>query len=366
MIAWILALWIGDHPDPFFAPIAAVVALNTTLGERGRNAVRLVSGVVVGIVAGEIGLLVFGGGNGSLVLAVFTAMVAARALGSQPIVVAQAASAAILTVVVSDGQGGLSRLTDALVGAGVALVFSQVLFTPEPVWLLRRAESAALTGMADGLRLTARALADGDKESAAEALTQLRELRDRLAALEKTRAAGPRIARHSVVWRTRVKPAVHEQENAGHLDLLGISALMLTRAALVVEPADGRELAETVSETVDLLVELADSPGDAKVRQHVVDRIPPILEQLADIETEPDSPLDIAVIALRFVSTDVMVFAGVDPAAATTAVRAEAEQLRIQRSPHTEPSWWTLFARRLADPMRRLGRRLAGLLPGRH
>ena len=52
--AWVIARRLGDHRDPFFAPIAAVVALNASRGERGANAVRMLVGVVVGIVAEEL------------------------------------------------------------------------------------------------------------------------------------------------------------------------------------------------------------------------------------------------------------------------------------------------------------------------
>ena len=51
----------------------------------------------------------------------------------------------------ADGEAGFQRLVDALIGAGVALVFTQIRFSPEPVALLRRAEAAALADMADGL-----------------------------------------------------------------------------------------------------------------------------------------------------------------------------------------------------------------------
>jgi uncharacterized membrane protein YgaE (UPF0421/DUF939 family) len=60
--AWVIARRLGDHPDPFFAPIAAVVALNASRGERSSNAVRLLVGVVVGIVAGELAIGFLGAG----------------------------------------------------------------------------------------------------------------------------------------------------------------------------------------------------------------------------------------------------------------------------------------------------------------
>src|SRR4029079_11742901 len=93
--AGVMAKVVFDPHEPFFAPIAAVVALNASLGERGLNAVRLLLGVVVGIVAGELTIAALGGGYGSLALAVFAATAVARALGGVRIVIAQAAAAAI-------------------------------------------------------------------------------------------------------------------------------------------------------------------------------------------------------------------------------------------------------------------------------
>ena len=45
-LAWMIAAHVVDHRQPFFAPIAAVIALNAPLGERGGNALRLLEGVV--------------------------------------------------------------------------------------------------------------------------------------------------------------------------------------------------------------------------------------------------------------------------------------------------------------------------------
>ena len=157
-VAWLIATHVVDHRQPFFAPISALVSLNTSLGERGLNALRLLQGVVLGIGVAELTLLVLGGGYGSLALAMFVALVLARALGGARIVLAQAAAGAILTIAVANGEVGYERLIDALIGAGVALVFSQLLFSPEPLRLLRRVESNALAAMAAALELTARAL----------------------------------------------------------------------------------------------------------------------------------------------------------------------------------------------------------------
>lgn len=68
-IAWLIADLVLGQSDPFFAPLAAVVGLNAPLGERGRNTLRLVLGVVVGILTGELAIAVIGGGSPSFLIA---------------------------------------------------------------------------------------------------------------------------------------------------------------------------------------------------------------------------------------------------------------------------------------------------------
>lgn len=108
-IAWLIAARVMQHHIPFFAPIAAVVALNASLGHRGANAVRLVLGVMVGIVCGEVTLWLLGPGYQTLAVATFVAICFARVLDDAPLVTAQAASSAILAVTTAGGEGGLAR-----------------------------------------------------------------------------------------------------------------------------------------------------------------------------------------------------------------------------------------------------------------
>nr|WP_240942614.1 FUSC family protein [Planosporangium thailandense] len=334
-VAWIIARHLVLHHQPFFAPIAAVVALNAALGERGLNALRLLLGVVVGIVTAELAIGVLGGGYGTLALATFVAMAIARALGGARIVMAQAAASAILTVAVANGEVGAQRLVDALIGAGVALVFSQLLFSPEPVALVRRAEAAALAEMADGLELTARALDRNDDTVGEQALGRLRDLRDHLSELGRTRHASSRVVRHSVVWRSRKAPVVRENENAGHLDLLGGSCLMLTRTAMGVGPGERRRLVPSVRELAGALAALAKKPGDRSTRQHAADRALEASRHLVDHDTPSGSALAAATVAVRMVAADVMVFAGVEPERAGEASREGAGDLKVPAPPST-------------------------------
>jgi len=193
LIAWMIAVRFAGHSDPFFAPIAAIVGLNVTLGRRGSNAIRLLIGVVVGIAVAELVVEFGGGGVWTLAPATFFAMLIARAVDDQPIVVAQAAVSAVLITTFPSQEQGWERLVDALIGVGVALVFSQLLFVPEPLRLLRRAESAVLSSLADGFWLIADALEHTSHQLADQATRQLRTLRDNLVALNTVRTASARI-----------------------------------------------------------------------------------------------------------------------------------------------------------------------------
>lgn len=332
-LAWVIAKEGLGHEEPFFAPIAAVIALNTSLGERGLNALRLVQGVIVGIVAGELTLLAVGSGAGSLALAVFAAMTVARALGGVRIVIAQAAVGAILIIALGDAEAGPQRLIDALIGAGVALGFSQILFSPEPVALVRRAASDVLKQMAEGVELTARALEHDDAELGERAVSSLRDLHSRLIELRRVTQASGRVVRHSVAWRSRTAPVVRENENVGHLDLLGDSCLMLARTAMALGPVERRWLAPSVRVLAAAMAELAGDLGDPATRQRAADHALELARRVAGHDAPSQSPLAAAIVIVRVVAADVMVFAGVDPAQAADAVREGTGELSVPDPP---------------------------------
>jgi Fusaric acid resistance protein-like len=338
-VAWVLATHVVDHHQPFFAPMAAVVALNAPPGERGGNTLRLLQGVVIGILAGELALGIFGATSGSLFLATLAGMAVARAVGGTPLVLAQAATAAILTIVAGDEQAASDRLIDALIGGAVALLFTQVLFTPEPVRLLRRAETRVLTDIASAFDLTARALDENDQDLANRAIDSLRDLRDRLVELGRARTASKRVPRRSAVWRGQRDPVVKENEDAGQLDLLGGSSLMVVRNATGAE-GDEREV---VSPAIrDLAAEaraLAKNPGDRGVRQRAADSVLKTIRRLQSDhrvhEAAPDSALAAAVVAVRCAAADIMVFAGVDTDEAERAVQRHDAELEVPTPPPT-------------------------------
>jgi hypothetical protein len=224
----------------------------------------------------------------------------------------QAAGAAILTVASADGDAGFERLFDAIIGAGVALVGSQFLFSPEPVALVRRAAATALQTMARALDLTADALETDDSDLSERSLDELRALRDDLAELARLRTASRRVARHSVIWWHRRSPVVEEMENAGQLDLLGVSCLTLVRTAVAVGPEDRATLVPFVREVAASLGAVGADPGDRATRQKAADNAVRLAADVARAGPDKPTTLSATLMALRIVLVDLLVFAGVD------------------------------------------------------
>jgi uncharacterized membrane protein YgaE (UPF0421/DUF939 family) len=336
-VAWVIAKDVFDHYQPFFAPIAALIALNASLGERGLNAIRLLEGVVLGIIVSELVLVTLGGGYLSMGLAILVATAFAHALTAQRIVIAQAGVAAILTISVSNAEAGIERLSDALIGAGVALAFSQVLFSPQPLTLLRRTETAMLERMSKALGLTARALEGEEHHALAEqAITTLRELPAQVIELRRVGRASSRVARRTLVWRSQQAVVVHENENADQLDLLGASCLQLVRVAPALSDEDGKALQQAVRELANVLALLASELDDRETRQRAADRALDVANSVAVDEAPAESIRATVVTAIRIVATDVMVFAGVDLDTAVEAVRAGILEQRVEEPPPTQ------------------------------
>lgn len=328
-LAWIIATHVGDHSNPFFAPIAAVVALGFTRGERGLSALQLLTGVGIGIVAGELIVFLLGGGYWSIALATFIAVVAARMMGQNRLLRNQAAAAAILTVAVADGHAGFHRLLDALIGAAVALLFTQVLFSPDPVALVRRAEAAAITSMSESLRLTAAVIGSRDGELDRVAADRLEDMGNQLSELGRALRASGRTARHSLLWRWQSWPAGRMREDSSHLGLLGFSSMMLIRTAISVRPSERVIVAPRMGELASVLADLALDLRAVDVRQRAVDRVHQLIRELDSAGAPADAAVARAVESVQTVGYDTMVFAGVDPRQAANAARVSVGDLRV-------------------------------------
>ncbi|MEU3950427.1 FUSC family protein [Streptomyces sp. NPDC029526] len=325
--AWLVARYALDHPAPYFAPITAVIALTANLGERGLHAMRLLLGVFLGLLIGQIVLATLGIGPGTMTLAVFVSLAAARMLRGAQIVLVQAAVSAILVVALGDQANGVQRLLDALTGAGIALVFSQVLFPPEPLTLLRRAERAALKAIAGGLSTLATAVARDDDTLARQAVGELRQVLDRLQDLRRAGRTNTRVTRRALARGDKI--VVREKENAEHLDLLGASCLLFARLLTSADADTRGRLEQPVRGLADVVGSLADGLDDRTVRQRAADRSLELATRITAESGPADSERTFLAYSLRTVATDVITFAGVDLADALEAIRTGALDRRV-------------------------------------
>ncbi|WP_435108638.1 FUSC family protein [Nocardiopsis synnemataformans] len=339
--AWIIAGGLVSDHSPFFAPIAAVIALNAAGGERGTNAVRMLLGVVIGIVVGELTLVVTGGGYGALAAATGVAMAIAVAVGAARLVIAQAAAGAILTVAFAEGHIGFGRLIDALIGAGVALVVSQILFPARVVSRLRRAEAAALAEMVRLLGATGRALEE-DEDPSLWTVDRLGALSRPMADLSRARENSHRTVRWSSARWTDPEPLRYEDERVDRLIILGESCLSLARTTAATETDERRRLAPVVCEMASVLDVLAADLGGRAARQRAVDRVLVLVGPFDD-DAADDPVTGAAHLYVRMVATDIMLFAGLEPEGAERALAGEDEQTRVAHPPR-EP--WLPWAPR--------------------
>lgn len=331
-VAWLIANAVHAKDRPFFAPIAAVVALTAPRGQRGMKAVQLLIGVFLGIVVGEIVVALMGAGYGRLAVAAFVALCGAAAIGDKRIALTQAGTSAILTVIASNGRAGWQRLLDAAIGGIVALTFTQIIFSPEPVALMREAETDALKGIARGLTETENALRGTNPPTVESAMTTLLLLPAQLHELARLREVGSRMARRSALWRVQRTEVAREALDAGQLALVAGGSVMLARTSLDVPPTAREMVADRVHSIASILERLAEAPGDRAVRQQAVeDALAASRPLKAGIISDPN--VEAASVILRVIARDILVFAGLAPADATRAMHGNVVRAEVPNPP---------------------------------
>ncbi len=173
-LAWFIAHDLVGHAVPFFAPIAAVVSLGTTYGQRLRRVAEVTVGVAVGVFLAD--LIVAGIGSGWWQLMVIVALAMSTAVlldGGQLFMMQAAVQSIVVATLVPDPNAALTRWTDAVIGGAVALVAATVV----PAAPLRRPREQAarvVRKVEELLRAAGGVMLDGEVEPALELLADAR------------------------------------------------------------------------------------------------------------------------------------------------------------------------------------------------
>jgi len=200
-LAWGISHYILGHPRPIFASMGAVIALAPGLANHGRQAVHLFIGVSIGVLIGEFGLdyLIDTPTEIRIFIVCFTAMILALAYAVAALPAIQSGMSAVMVFAMGRDVAGVTKIEDIAVGVGLGLIFSQVLFTPDPLKALRSSAELLLRQLAGIYDTAANALEKQDTALAKAALQNCNRVHTSLVAL----AASVTSAQESTLWSLR-------------------------------------------------------------------------------------------------------------------------------------------------------------------
>ena len=153
VVAWVLAKYAAGQPDPYFAPLAALLGVYTTVARSLRESMQYVAGFVLGAaLAVPVGLLLGPGTAGIAVIVLAGMLIASwRRLGNQS---AQVTFTGLFVLLLGGHQPlhyVTHRVSEAAIGVVTGLVINIAVFPPLQ---LRPAEYAVRqwgNGIADAL-----------------------------------------------------------------------------------------------------------------------------------------------------------------------------------------------------------------------
>lgn len=332
--AWGLSKWVWGHPTPYFAPIAALIALGQSYHERGRRAVEIVIGVSLGILVADLLAIWLGTGIPQLSLAVFLAVGVGRFFGKSQLFVNQVAVSAVLVFTIPAQRFTGARPLDALTGGCVALAVAAVVLPIDPLRLVREAARPVLNELAETLEDVARALAARDEGAARAALERARGIDERGARFSDAAREGRETARISPARRRARNAIEFYAEAAGRIDLAVRNVRVLARGAIRalslhenVPPEVGQALNELAAAVRALRAALDSDHDFAATREHAGRAA-----GLATLVLESTANLSVSVIVgqVRSTANDLMTGTGMSYDEATAAVREAVRSVEEQ------------------------------------
>lgn len=235
-VAWAVARTLLGHPEPFFAPAAALIVLGQARGQRVRRAVEVVLGVAAGVLVADLVVQALGRTTWTVFAVVLLTVGLAVAVGASSVSVVQATVSALYLVVVPPSTDALvpNRFVDALIGGGVALAASQLLTARQPLAPLVAEARQTFAALANLLVEVTEALDQRDEAAALAALDRARKLDAEVARLQTAvLAAGEALRLH--VRRRRHIGRVHAlNESSRQVDYAVRNVRVLARAGVAL------------------------------------------------------------------------------------------------------------------------------------
>lgn len=322
-LAWLIANDVLGHDTPFFAPIAAVLCLGTSYGQRLRRVAEVTVGVAVGVFVADLFVVLFGSGWWQLAVIVALAMSVAILLDAGALLVIQAAAQSIVvTTLVPDPDQALVRWTDALIGGAVALLAAAVV-PRAPLRRPREQAAVVVRKIAALLRASAESSLDGDMDRAIEVLARARSTDGLIRELQDAAGEGLSVLASSP-FRRRHKGGVRRMaELVDPMDRAMRNTRVLVRRVAVANYH--REPLPDAYST--LCVDLADATDEVaaalerdEMPSGVRSALLAIAEGTAQVERTSDLSADVVLAQIRSIVVDLLQITGLDVIAATDAI----------------------------------------------
>jgi uncharacterized membrane protein YgaE (UPF0421/DUF939 family) len=319
-VAWFVAHDLLGHPTPFFAPIAAVVSLGTSYGQRLRRVAEVTVGVAVGVFLAD--LIVAGIGSGWWQLTIIVALAMSTAIlldGGQLFMMQAAVQSIVVSTLIPDPGAALTRWTDAVVGGVVALVAATVV----PAAPLRRPREQAarvVRKVEELLRAAGEVMLDGEVDPALELLADARSTDHYVTELRAAADEGLAVVASSP-FRVRHKPGVRRMVDlVDPIDRALRSTRVLVRRTAVTAyrhrpvPASYARLCSDLADATALVARelMADRMAvAARPALVAVGNATGRVERTADLNT------DVILAQIRSVVADLLLLTGLDELEAT-------------------------------------------------
>jgi uncharacterized membrane protein YgaE (UPF0421/DUF939 family) len=322
-VAWFLASDVLGHDTPFFAPIAAVISLGTSYGQRLRRVAEVTVGVAIGVLVGDLLTHWLGSGPWQIALIVSLAMSSALLLGQGVLFVNQAAvQAIVVSTLLPTAGAAFIRWTDALIGGAVALVAAAVV-PRAPLRRPREQASVVVRKISVLLRAAADSIIDGNVERALAVLQDARSTDELVIELRAAADEGLSVVRSSPFRRRHRGPVRAMADLVEPLDFALRNTRVLVRRVAVAayrgEPIPP-SYATVLKELADCADAIADELAEGRAATAVRDRLVALGRQTSHMERTKDLSAEVILAQIRSLIADLLAVTGMDPLAATDQI----------------------------------------------
>lgn len=259
---WVAHVLVG-HPQPFFAPIAAILIMGLSGGSRLTRAFEMSIGVSVSVAVGDVLVELIGTGPWQMTLIIGAALIFGSFMSKSPLIINQIVIGSILIATIlppGSEVGSGARAIDAVIGSGIGIL-TIALIPSSPLREGRTEISRVLTIAASVMSDTARALRAGDPEiiaTAREAVSAANNPIDQL--LTATKSGRETTDVSPLMWgsRRQVRSLERIFEPVGNL--IRGTRVLSRRAQVLIEDSDeiSEELLQQLEELSGITLDIAE------------------------------------------------------------------------------------------------------------